>query len=62
MTRSTVRVSWSIFEIHGISIIPINSHQTQVYQDIFSANDTKKMKKSFNWPRLGQNFSEKQQF
>ena len=45
MTRSTVRVSWSIFEIHGISIIPINSHQTQVYQDIFSANDTKKMKK-----------------
>ena len=55
-------VSWSIFKIHGISIIHINSHQTQVYQDIFSANDTKNEKTSINWPFLGQNFSEKQPF
>ena len=44
MTRSTVRVQFhgQFFEIQGTSIIPINSHQIQVYQDIFSANATKK--------------------
>ena len=34
-------VSWSILEVHGISIIPANSYHTQVYHDILSAENTK---------------------